>query len=180
VRGLRLTDGGVYDNMGLEPVWKDHAVLLVSNGGSVFSPSEDEGLIWRLQRYVTIQANQAEAVRKRWLMSNFSVHALEGTYWGIGSVTDHYPNGTAGYSPSLVATRIANIRTDLDAFSDAEAAVLENHGYLVADSAVRSHAPSLAAATTPLKVPNEEWMDEAKVRDALADSSKRHLPFGRR
>jgi NTE family protein len=26
IRGLRLSDGGLYDNLGLEPVWKDHAV----------------------------------------------------------------------------------------------------------------------------------------------------------
>jgi NTE family protein len=27
---LRVTDGGVYDNMGLEPVWKSHRVVLVT------------------------------------------------------------------------------------------------------------------------------------------------------
>ena len=34
VAGIRLSDGGVYDNLGLEPVWKDHAVVLVSDGAA--------------------------------------------------------------------------------------------------------------------------------------------------
>src|SRR5262249_23545236 len=43
VSSLRLTDGGVYDNMGLEPVWKSHAVVLVSDGGAVFPFQIDTG-----------------------------------------------------------------------------------------------------------------------------------------
>ncbi len=31
---LRVTDGGVYDNMGLEPVWKSHSVVLVSDAAA--------------------------------------------------------------------------------------------------------------------------------------------------
>jgi NTE family protein len=34
-RKLLLTDGGVYDNLGLEPVWKRYRTLLVSDGGLV-------------------------------------------------------------------------------------------------------------------------------------------------
>lgn len=30
---LRLTDGGVYDNLGLEPIWKRYETILVSDGG---------------------------------------------------------------------------------------------------------------------------------------------------
>ena len=36
VRSLVLTDGGVYDNMGLEPVWKTCKTLYVSDGGKPF------------------------------------------------------------------------------------------------------------------------------------------------
>jgi NTE family protein len=179
IKGLRLCDGGVYDNMGLEPVWKDHAVVLVSDGGSIFPLEPDAGIIWRLERYVAIQGNQAEALRKRWLISNFKTKVLSGTYWGVGGSTSHYPSGPAGYSHALVAERISNIRTDLDAFSDAEAAVLENHGYLLTDAAVASHAIDLVSAPAPVAVPNPQWMDEARVRDALKDSRKRKLPFGR-
>jgi NTE family protein len=101
---------------------------------------------------------------------------LAGTYWGIGSSTERYGEPTAGYSADLVESVISTVRTDLDAFSEAEAAVLENHGYLLADVAVRKHALDLAApGAPPAKVPHPEWLDEARVRVALADSSQRRV-----
>src|SRR5439155_58499 len=62
VRGMRLTDGGNYDNLGLEPVWKARQVVLVSDGGAPFDVSEDRGLLWRVERYSAIAQNQAHAV----------------------------------------------------------------------------------------------------------------------
>lgn len=71
---------------------------------------------------------------------------------------------------------LAEIRTDLDAFSEAEAAVLENHGYFPADAAVRVHLPDLAGSVYPEStVPWPKWMDEAEVRRALAGSHERRL-----
>src|SRR5262249_48866231 len=127
-----------------------------------------------------IQGNQAQALRKRWLMSNFNTGVMSGAYWGIGGATDHYgPDAPAGYSEALVDQRIANVRTDVDAFSEAEASVLENHGYLLTDAAIGTHAPGLISTAAPLVVPNPQWMDEARVREALQDSSRRKVPFGR-
>ncbi|MGI8940841.1 MAG: patatin-like phospholipase family protein [Actinomycetota bacterium] len=75
----------------------------------------------------------------------------------------------------------AKIRTDLDRFSDAEKSVLENHGYTLADAAVRKHATHLIdgdpAETAILHL---HYMEEARVRSELADSHKLKLPFGRR
>ena len=180
VRGLGLTDGGVYDNLGLEPVWKDHAIVLVSDGGAIFPFQSDAGWIWRLGRYVAIQGHQAAALRKRWLISGFLSNDLAGAYWGIGSPTSHYgPGAPPGYSAELVDQRIANIRTDVDAFSDAEGQVLENHGYLIADAAVGAHTAALVAVSAAVRVPHPSWMDEAKVRTALRDSSRKKELFGR-
>jgi len=36
-RRVMLSDGGVYDNLGLEPVWKSHELVLCSDGGKPFS-----------------------------------------------------------------------------------------------------------------------------------------------
>jgi NTE family protein len=178
IRGLTLSDGGVYDNLGLEPVWKDHAVVLSSDGGALFGIGSDTDLVWEVKRYLAIPENQALAVRKRWLMANFIGGSMEGTYWGIGGATSSY-DSSGGYSKELASDVIAGIRTDLDSFSDAEAAVLENHGYLLADAAVKRHVPSLLpAAVPPLAVPHPGWMDEGRVRAALKDSGLRKL-FGR-
>ena len=175
VSDLRLTDGGNYDNMGLEPVWKDFKAVLVSDGGGTFDFKPDGGLGDRLMRYTSIIDNQSRALRKRWLMSSFIEKALEGTYWGISSSPSAY-NAAQGYSAELADTVIAEIRTDLDDFSDAEAAVLENHGYLLTDAAIKRYVPALPAnGVAPLNIPHPDWMDEARVRMALRESGKRKI-----
>ena len=67
----------------------------------------------------------------------------------------------------------------MDAFSDAEIAVLENHGYLLADVAVEVHAPQLKAISAPKQIPYPDFMDEGKVRSALRHSDERRW-FGRK
>ena len=59
----------------------------------------------------------------------------------IGSATTSYEKGKGGYPADLVDDVIAPVRTDLDAFSEAECAVLENHGYTICDAAIATHAP---------------------------------------
>ena len=177
---VRLSDGGLYDNLGLEPVWKSHRVVLVSDGGAVFGSATDGGLLQRLRRYVDILDHQALALRKRWLISNFVDRVMTGAYWGIGSATSSFADGGIGYSKQLAREVIAAVRTDLDAFSDVEAAVLENHGYALASAALRTHARDLAMPDAPPPVlPYPDWSDETAVRIALEDSWRVRL-LGRR
>jgi NTE family protein len=178
---IRLSDGGVYDNMGLEPIWKNAETMLVSDAGGLFEFAPDRGTISDVKRYPDIMGNQARALRKRWLISSFVAATgpgkpgLEGTYWSTGSDRGRYVDGdTTGYSPE-VARLIAQIRTDLDDFSLAEAAILENHGYLLADVAIKVHVPKLYKSDSPAVVPYPDWMDEKKVKAALKDSAKQRL-----
>ena len=175
VREITFSDGGVYDNLGLEPIWKDHEVVLASDGGALFRIGGDTGFAWEIGRYIGIPENQALAVRKRWLISNFVSGQMKGTYWGIGGTVAEY-GFEGGYSEDVTRNFIAAIRTDLDSFSDAEACVLENHGYALADAAIRKHVPELLPKPVPdLNIPHREWTDEEKVRMALKDSGKRTL-----
>ncbi len=85
-----------------------------------------------------------------------------------------------GYAAALVSESIAAIRTDLDAFGEAEQAVLENHGYMLADAAAREHGVTdvggiRVQAAPP---PHPEWMGGARVREALTASGRRG-PVGR-
>jgi NTE family protein len=164
--------------MGLEPIWKSHAVVLVSDAGGLFTSESDRGLLWRVPRYQAIQERQARALRKRWLIASFSEGVLDGAYWGVGGAPSQYGDDLVGYSKELAREVIAEIRTDLDAFSDAEAAVLENHGYLLAEAALRAHVGTrLPAPLPPMAVPHPDWFpparSEAQIRQALADSGKR-------
>lgn len=181
---IRLTDGGVYDNMGLEPLWKNAETLIVSDAGGPFEYSADRGTLSDLKRYSDIMGNQARALRKRWLISSYissesagGQQGLMGTYWATTSDRTRYdPDDKQGYSPAT-ANMIARIRTDLDSFSIAERAVLENHGYLLCDIAIKTHVPNLYASAPVMSVPFKDWMDEAKVREAIRDSAHQHLLF---
>jgi hypothetical protein len=88
--------------------------------------------------------------------------------WQIGEAT-----GWPGYDAALVEDVIAAVRTDLDAFDEGEQAVLENHGYLLADAALRERGLAPAERTDPPEPPFPKWMDEATVRLALAASVRR-------
>lgn len=82
--------------------------------------------------------------------------------------------GGQGYDEAIVREAIATVRTDLDAFGDAEQAVLENHGYLLADAAVRERgAWSGGIEPLPPEPPHPAWMNRARARKALAASSRR-------
>lgn len=70
---------------------------------------------------------------------------------------------------------IAHIRTDFDAFSQTEAAVLENHGYTLAQAAIQRHLPQLAPSPLPPMSPPHPWIPEEKARLLLKDSDKRTL-----
>jgi NTE family protein len=174
---LDLADGGMYDNLGVEPVWQDHETVLVSDAGPSLAPDPGFGSIWSSLRFAIILLEQATDVRKRWLISNFIAGQLRGTYWGIASSPTAYPRrpGVPVYSDELVERTIAPIRIDLDVFSEGERAVLENHGYLMADIATRSHAPELADGGPPPRVPFPEWMDEGTVAAELRESGKTKL-----
>jgi NTE family protein len=168
--------------MGLEPAWKGVATLLVSDAGGPFEFARDRGTIADIKRYPDIMGNQARALRKRWLIDSYvsgigpgGKAGFGGTYWATGGTRIEYDKAdTSGYS-AATATMIAHIRTDLDTFSPAEAAILENHGYLIADVALKVHATNLWRATPPCRPPYPEWLDETKAREALKDSAKQRL-----
>ena len=178
---LRVTDGGVYDNMGLEPVWKSHRVVLVSDAGGLMDAEADNSWTWRIKRYQSIQECQARGVRKRFLISGFTQGTIKGAYIGVSSSTARYEGAREpGYSKEFAMDVIANIRTDLDAFSEVEQGVLMNHGYALIDAAIRTHAPDLIASDArAFALPFPQFappvMGEDELRRRLLGSEKRKL-----
>jgi NTE family protein len=155
--------GPVADHLAVEPVWRNHETLLISDGGSLFASE-------------AFMEREARMLGKRWLIASFKTDVMKGAYWGIASARSRYDRADRlGYTKDLAQMVISAIPTDLDALSEAEAAVLENHGYLLADAAVATHVPDIAARPVPpLAVPHPEWMDERRARKALTES--RRLP----
>lgn len=88
--------------------------------------------------------------------------------WKIGDST------ATGYDPVLVAKVIARVGADLGACGEVERAVLENHGYTLVDAALqsgRAEGGGLNEPRTP-KPPHPQWMDPARVDEALEASSR--------
>ncbi len=72
-----LADGGVYDNLGLEPIIKSARTVLVSDGGSPFKTKPRPS--WLLAgadhpRACSTEDNQVRGLRKRDLIDRYQLH----------------------------------------------------------------------------------------------------------
>ena len=175
VSQIGLSDGGVYDNMGTEPVWKSHAFVMISDGGSPFRAQGPPALL----RSMTVNSNQARALRRRWMIDRFDKNDPDGMFWGIGSRVGRYPRGPSENYDSVVDEYLSQVRTDLDAFSDSEARILENHGYMLAEAAIRSWGEALNPVDAPFKIPHPALLNSETVKEALAESHINRIPLGR-
>jgi NTE family protein len=179
---IALTDGGVYDNMAIEPVWKKAATLLVSDCGAPFAFIEGRAPWRTLLRYNAVLSRQTQSLRIRALQSAWKedsrARVVDGTRWHLASgKSAKSPAWSEGYSEDLAKTLIAAIRTDLDNFSESEMSVLENHGYFNADYRIRHELPRLSSANvSSCRAPYPEWMSEERVAIELKSSHRRFMP----
>ena len=171
-----LTDGGVYDNLGVEPVWRAFKTLLVSDAGQPFDSVAEsgQGLVTRLMRAADIAMEQVAAVRKRWLVDEFAQGRRIGAIWTLHTLLENIPlDDRRGYGAS-VRGLLHTVRTDLDAFTAGEIACLENHGYSMADAAVRFRAPTLCSnSAAAFRWPHEDWSYDDTLPGALCSSHRR-------
>lgn len=89
---LLLTDGGVYDNLGLEPIWRRYRTLLVSDGGAVTQPNARPWTNWysQFRRVLDVSLQQGINTRIRVLHGLDRSQARTIAYWGIGTTVDSY------------------------------------------------------------------------------------------
>jgi NTE family protein len=148
-----LTDGGVYDNMGLETAWKRYKTVLVSDGGAKMPPelSPQRNWISHIVRVLDIIDNQVRSLRKRITIDAFQAKLRDGTYFGIGTDISRYPIQDAWPVPHEVSLQLAAVPTRLAAIDDTLQKKLINWGYAVCDAALRSHV--IRQATRPKNLP---------------------------
>ena len=175
VRELTWSDGGVYDNYGMEPLNDRYKVVIVSDGGAPFGYVGRSNIFGRLMRNVTVALNQAASLRKRIFFTGVTKSWYKGTLISIARLRESKPGiPFDGYSNPEVRSMIAGVRTDLDRFTDDEARILENHGYFEAFRRVTGKSRlEIPNPNFTLKTPHGEWEDEDKVRKALENSSKK-------
>jgi NTE family protein len=143
-----LTDGGVYDNLGLETVWKRYQTILVSDAGGQMLAEEEPKSDWARHAYrvLGIVDNQVRALRKHQVIDSFKSKKRTGTYWGIRTNIGDYdlPNSLPCPFPQTLA--LAETPTRLKRLDAALQERLINWGYAVCDAALRKHVdPTLKA-----------------------------------
>jgi NTE family protein len=145
---ISLTDGGAYDNLGLETVWKRYANVLVSDAGAALDaePSPPANWAGHSKRVIDIVYRQVTALRKRQLIASYklpkgSVGKRHGTYWGIGSDIAHFRLPSALPAPVERTSELAAIPTRFKRLSPELQERLINWGYAVCDTAIRRHFP---------------------------------------
>lgn len=148
---LVLSDGGVYDNLGLETVWKRCATVLVSDAGGKLGPDPKPKRDWARHgiRISDVVDNQVRSLRKRQLISSFVIGEREGAYWSIRTALDQYNAAKPLPCPPERTAELAAVKTRLAAMDGVLQERLVNWGYAICDVALRTYVdPFLPAATT--------------------------------
>jgi len=188
---MPLSDGGVYDNLGLEVLTQAKPlptgdtlpppqILIVSDAGHParyrFTGSRVPllGAISLLGRVRDVALEQVAALRRRTLIAAFQDpnSPAKGILVSIASSIDRlspqdrtaYVNsvGTQNQPPQALLSMIQTIRTSLDKFSRIEAEALMYHAYTMADACWWAYL-----IPAPRPAPNPAWkisFDEQRVR----------------
>jgi NTE family protein len=174
-RTVALSDGGVYDNLGLETVSPFHTILSSDAGGAL---SIKPGRFWswpsQVSRVIDTATEQARALRRRRLADELLSGKKEGAFWRTSSHLDKYPVAPAfpvhpswrGYLASL-PTRLAPFSDDRDRYR------LVNWGYLVADVALRSYVTTDAPPPLALPFLQAEFSEPAPASQAAVAGDDR-------
>lgn len=154
-----LTDGGVYDNLGLETVWKRYDTVLVSDGGGKMQPEAEPKQDWARHTYRALNLidNQVRSLRKRQVIGSYKLRAKmldqgadpesdlfkrttrKGAYWGIRSDMAKYQLSDALDCPEEKTIKLANTPTRMKRLDADLQEKLINWGYAICDAALRKH-----------------------------------------
>lgn len=158
-----LTDGGVYDNLGLETAFKRYRTLLVSDAGGQMQPEQDPAEDWlgHTRRVLDVVDNQVRSLRKRQLISSYQSKDEEqrrnGAFWSIRDDINEFGAANSLNAPFDRSKQLAAIPTRLDAMDALQQQRLINWGYAISDAAIRKYwKPEISA-------PNQFPFPEAPI-----------------
>jgi predicted acylesterase/phospholipase RssA len=187
VSRLGLTDGGVYDNLGITTLLDERCTYIVaSDTGGLFDVKQrvSAGRLGMSGRIVSILMDDVAELQRATLRVGRRIQrAIEGeeeprprlaelaAWYGLQGLAFFHINSPTLDGPGLRSgpdpETVARIRTDLDAFGDVEIAALVNRGYETADQYLRKHLD-----VTPYKDP-ERWRPPATLPLPLQAPSAR-------
>lgn len=167
---LVLCDGGLYDNLGIEMLWKigdrkEYSHVYVVDSGAPFkAPYQySDNLLgkalklikWRnnwvsqYARMTDIMINQQRALRKRWLINNYIENAYQGKYWGIDTEIEKYDVIDILATTTPANRSLESLPTQLRPFDKHTVESLINWSYALADAALRAENPDIKKGTLP-------------------------------
>lgn len=137
---LSLTDGGVYDNLGLEPLKSFHTVLS-SDGGAALprAPRLRADPLSQAIRAAFVASENQRRQRRRGLVEEFTTDQRLGALWTINTPIASYPAISELDCPQHAVQQLAQVKTRLRRLPDTIKHRLANWGYASADIAVRCY-----------------------------------------
>jgi len=154
IKNLALVDGGLYDNLGINLIigGPKTFIRLFSDAGSPLGVAKNETrsarIVIRYLKLMTGFIGRLNFQRVRTIRAN-SYAFWSSQFYQKGSGINDF-----GYSSEIVEGYLEDVRTDLDMFTEAEAKILENHGYAQAEFALRNE---FKAEYRKLKLPKATW-----------------------
>lgn len=165
-RRMVLTDGGVYDNIGLQALERCSTVLACDAGAPLPSISNPpRNWFGQTRRAMDIVTEQTRALRRRRLMDDLGANPgsrspnaaprKKGAYWRMKTRIGDFELPDAIAVDNEITASLQNIRTRLNRFTPCERGRLINWGYALADAAMRRHV--LAPGALPGVLPMRDW-----------------------
>ena len=126
-----LTDGGVYDNLGLETAWKRYKTIFVSDAGGGFAAKANPSSDWvrHAVRVLFTIDNQVRSLRKRQIVGAYLSKIRSGAYWSINENLDVFAPQNPLKCPFDSTCKLAEIGTRLKKLDRTTQQKLINWGY---------------------------------------------------
>lgn len=161
---VHLWDGGIYDNLGIEPLFKvgkgykkNVDFLIVSDASGTFSPETYRRGVKALNRLISITTYQVRSLRARAIVQHLSQHGESGAYIQIGNTCEYILKRAGRESEinklcsSCLAEndvrRTKQFPTSIKNLTDTEFDLIYRHGYEVANHTLYAYNEKLFDVT---------------------------------
>ncbi len=159
---VHLWDGGAYDNLGIESIFKPDEgwsknvdMLIVSDASGFFPEAKFDGALKGLERLVGIMQNQVRSLRSRMVLHHITddEHAQPGVYLRIGKTCEYILSHTnltpaekkeicADTLPETDCHEAAIFKTTIRQLEPWEYTLLFRHGFELADYTLHGFYPN--------------------------------------
>lgn len=138
---ISLTDGGVYDNLGLQQVWGRCRTVLVSDGGGHIADDATPPADWARQslRVLEVVDQQVRNLRLIQVVGSLERGDRLGAFWSSRTDISNYGLADSLKCPVEDTRKLASIPTRLRRMDERQQERLINWGYAVADAGLRRY-----------------------------------------